>query len=145
MFIFACPNEIHYWFKSANYFTREVRKSQFPDGTASLGALKTLFRKFTVKALGTSNNPGYICVIRKENLVRVGFSRRPKNKLKKVRKTDIPQEMVWYGFTENMLTSKQMAMAHFSEYRTNGDWLKITPLMALTYLNGLTLIDSRQP
>ena len=118
-------------------FTHEVRITQFPDGFATLRVLKALFRKYTIKSLGTSDNPGYICVIRKENLVRIGFSRRPKNKLKKVRNSEIPQEMVWYGFTENMLNSKQEALAHFSEYRTNGDWLRITPLMAMTYFKRL--------
>jgi hypothetical protein len=49
-------------------------------------------------------------------------------------KMEQPQELVWYGFTEDMLAAKQEALAYFAEHRTEGDWLHITPLMAMTYL-----------
>lgn len=126
-------NEVSRWFYSAVYFTREVKSTQFPGGTGALKVLKSLLRKYTVKAVGPSNRPGYICVIRKDNLVRIGFSRRPENKLKKVKRNDEAQELVWYRFTEDMLLAKQEALAYFAEHRTNGDWLKISPLMAMTY------------
>ena len=126
-------NEVNRWFHSVVYFTREVKSTQFPSGSGALRVLKSLIRKYTVKAIGPSNSPGYICVIRKDSLVRIGFSRRPENKLKKVKKNDEAQELVWYGFTEDMLMAKQEALAYFAEYRTNGDWIKISPLMAMTY------------
>lgn len=126
-------NEVNRWFYSVVYFTREVKSTQFPIGSGALRVLKSLIRKYTIKAIGPSNKPGYICIIRKDNLVRIGFSRRPENKLKKVKKNDEAQELVWYGFTEDMLHAKQNALAYFTEYRANGDWLKISPLMAMTY------------
>lgn len=116
-----------------HYFTREVEGTQFPAGFEAFKILKALLRKYTVKPVGPANQPGYICVIRKDNLVRIGFSRRPKNKLKRVKKMEEAQELVWYGFTENMLIAKQEALAYFADCRTEGDWLKITPLMAMTY------------
>ena len=137
MFLSAPVKEVSRWFNSSIYFTREVQGTQFPQGLDALRVLKTLIRRYTVKAVGPANRPGYICVIRKDNLVRIGFSRRPKNKLKHVagtaQKMADTQELVWYGFTENMLTAKREALSYFSEYRADGDWLRITPLMAMTY------------
>lgn len=126
-------NEVGRWFNSAIYFTRDVKGTRFPDGFEALRILKSLVRKYTVKAIGPSDQPGYICVIRKDNMVRIGLSRRPKTKLKQVNKEKQKQEMVWYGFTENMLAAKQEALAYFAEYRAEGDWLRISPLMAMTY------------
>jgi len=133
MFHLAPLKEVGHWFNSTHYFTRETQGRQLPGGFYAIKVLKSLVRRYTVKAVGPANQPGYICVIRKENQVRIGFSRRPKNKLKQVRNIAEPQELVWYGFTENMLATKQAALAHFAEHRSNGDWLKITPLMAMTY------------
>jgi hypothetical protein len=133
MFHSAPIKEVSRWFNSSIYFTREVQGSQFPSGFEAIRALKSLFRKYTVKAVGPANGPGYICVIRKENMVRIGFSRRPKSKLKQVKKMAEAQELVWYGYTEDMLAAKQEALAYFADHRADGDWLKITPLMAMTY------------
>ena len=126
-------NEVVRWFNSAICFTRDVKGTRFPDGFEALRILKSFIRKYTVKAIGPSDQPGYICVIRKDNMVRIGLSRRPKTKLKQVNKEKQKQEMVWYGFTENMLAAKQEALAYFAEYRAEGDWLRISPLMAMTY------------
>ena len=137
MFHLAPIKEVSRWFNSAHYFTREVQGTQFPGGIAALGVLKSLLRKYTVKAVGPADQPGYICIIRQGNLVRIGFSRRPKNKLRRItrtsKETSEAQELVWYGFTENMLAAKQEALAYFAEHRAEGDWLRITPLMAMTY------------
>jgi len=133
MFLSAPVKEVSRWFNSSIYFTREVQGTQFPQGFEALRVLKALIRRYTVKAVGPANKPGYICVIRKDNLVRIGFSRRPKSKLKQVKKMEEAQELVWYGFTEDMLAAKQEALAYFAEHRTDGAWLKITPLMAMTY------------
>lgn len=133
MFHLAPIKEVSRWFNSSVYFTREVQGTQFPSGFEAIRVLKALIRKYTVKAVGPANRPGYICIIRKENLVRIGFSRRPKSKLKQVKKMEEAQELVWYEFTEDMLAAKQEALAYFAEHRANGDWLKITPLMAMTY------------
>jgi len=133
MYYLAPLKEISRWFNSTIYFTHVVQKTQFPSGFAAIRVLKSLVRRYTVKAVGPANRPGYICVIRKDNLVRIGFSRRPKSKLKQVKKTEDTQELVWYGFTEDMLAAKQEALAYFAEHRADGDWLKITPLMAMTY------------
>jgi hypothetical protein len=133
--------EISRWFNSTIYFTHEVQGTQFPHGFAALRVLKALLKRYTVKAVGPANRPGYICIIRKDNLVRIGFSRRPKSKLKRVagntKNMEVPQELVWYGFTEDMLAAKQQALAYFAEHRAEGDWLKITPLMAMTYFKRL--------
>lgn len=134
MFLSAPVKEVSRWFNSSIYFTREVQGAQFPKGFEAFRVLKTLIRRYMVKAVGPANRPGYICVIRTDNLVRIGFSRRPKSKLKQVSKMKDPQELVWYGFTEDMLAAKQEALSYFAEHRTDGDWLKITPLMAMTYL-----------
>jgi hypothetical protein len=133
MYLYTRLNEVRRWFSAAIYFTREVQSTQFSVGHGAIRMLKSLIRKYTVKAVGPSNRPGYICIIRKGDLVRIGFSRRPENKLKRVKKYEKAQELVWYGFTENMLTAKQAALAYFANYRTEGDWLKISPLMAMTY------------
>jgi hypothetical protein len=125
-------NEVGHWFNSAVYFTREIKGTYFPNSTEAIRILKSLIKKYTVKAVGPSDQPGYICIIRNDDLIRIGFSRRPKTKLKRVNK-ESKQEMIWYGFTENMLTAKQQALAYFAEYRTEGDWLRISPLMAMTY------------
>lgn len=126
-------NEVGRWFNGAVYFTREIKGTHFPNGFDALRVLKSLIRKYTVKAVGPSNRPGYICVIRKDNLVRIGFSRRPENKLKRVNKNEEAQELVWYGFTEDMLAAKQEALVYFAGSRAGGDWLNISPLMAMTY------------
>ena len=126
-------NEVGRWFNSAIYFTREVKGTQFPSSSEAIRVFKSLARKYRVKAVGPSDQPGYVCVIRKDNLVRIGFSRRPKTKLKRVNKKGLSQEMLWYGFTENMLAAKQEAMAYFADYRADGDWLRISPLMVMTY------------
>ena len=133
MFHLAPIKEVSRWFNSSVYFTREVQGTHFPSGFEAIRMLKALIRKYTVKAVGPANRPGYICIIRKENLVRIGFSRRPKSKLKQVKKMEEAQELVWYGFTEDMLAAKQDALGYFAEHRADGDWLKITPLMAMTY------------
>jgi len=133
MFHLVPIKEVSRWFNSSIYFTREVQGTQFPSGFEAIKVLKSLIRRYTVKAVGPANQPGYICVIRKENLVRIGFSRRPKNKLKQVSKMAEPQELIWYGFTENMLAAKQEALAYFAQHRVHGDWLRITPLIAMTY------------
>lgn len=125
-------NDVGNWFNTAVYFTREIKGTYFPYSTDALRVLKSLIKKYSVKAVGPSDQPGYICIIRKDDLVRIGFSRRPKTKLKRVNK-ESKQEMIWYGFTENMLIAKQEALAYFAEYRTEGDWLRISPLMAMTY------------
>ena len=141
MFHLAPIKEVSRWFNSTVYFTREVQGTQFPSGFEAIRVLKALIRKYTIKAVGPANRPGYICIIRKESLVRIGFSRRPKSKLKQVgigNRGEV-QVMVWYGFTENMLAAKQAALAHFADHRTNGDWLKITPLMAMTYFKNKRL------
>lgn len=121
-------------FSSKIYFTSEAQGEQLSNGFEAIKTLKSFVRRYTIKAVGPANQPGYICVIRKEGLVRIGFSRRPKNKLIEGNKQDGAQEMIWYGFTENMLAAKQKALAYFAEHRTDGDWLKISPLMAMTYL-----------
>ena len=68
---------------------------------------------------------------------RTKASRRPANKLKNVAGTNKEQaslqELVWYGFTEDMLAAKQNALSYFAAHRAHGDWLHITPLMAMTY------------
>ena len=133
MFHLAPIKEVSRWFNSSVYFTREVQGTQFPSGFEAIRVLKALIRKYTIKAVGPANRPGYICIIRKESLVRIGFSRRPKSKLKQVKKMEEAQELVWYEFTEDMLAAKQEALAYFAEHRADGDWLKITPLMAMTY------------
>lgn len=103
MFHLATVKEISRWFNSTIYFTREVQGTPFPTSLAAIRMLKSLVRRYTVKAVGSTNRPGYICIIRKDNLVRIGFSRRPKSKLKKVvsiaKSMEAPQELVWYGFT----------------------------------------------
>ena len=133
MFLLEPIKDISRWFNSSVYFTREVPGTLFPVGFEAIKVLKSLVRRYTVKAVGPANRPGYICVIRKDNLVRIGFSRRPKSKLKQVKKMEDTQELVWYGFTEDMLAAKQEALAYFAEHRADGDWLHITPLMAMTY------------
>ena len=133
MFLSAPVKEVSRWFNSTHYFTAEKQGRQFPRGFDTIKILKSLVRRYTIKAVGPANQPGYICVIRKENQVRIGFSRRPKSKLKQVGHRGEAQELVWYGFTENMLAAKQAALAYFVDHRTNGDWLKITPLIAMTY------------
>ena len=133
MFLSAPVKEVSRWFSSRIYFTHEVQGNPFPQGFEALKVLKAIVKKYTVKAVGPSNQPGYICIIRKENMVRIGFSRRPKSKIKQVKRMEESQELVWYGFTENMLTAKQEALAYFADHRADGDWLKITPLMAMTY------------
>ena len=141
MFLSAPVKEVSRWFSSSIYFTREVQGTQFPNGFAALRVFRSLVRRYTVKAVGPANRPGYVCIIRKDNLVRIGFSRRPKSKLKRVarmaKNMEVPQELVWYGFTENMLTAKQQALAYFADHRVEGDWLRITPLMAMTYFKRL--------
>ena len=141
MFHLASVKEVNRWFSSTIYFTREIKGTQFPNGFAALRVLKSLIKRYTVKAVGPANRPGYICVIRKDNLVRIGFSRRPKSKLKRVtrisKNMEASQELVWYGFTEDMLATKQQALAYFTDHRVQGDWLKITPLMAMTYFKRL--------
>jgi len=69
-----------------------------------------------------------IFVIGQEKMLRIE-SRRPKRNLTRVRKNAESQEMVWYGFTENILAAKQKALTNFTNYRADGDWLRITPLM----------------
>ena len=133
MFLSAPVKEVSRWFNSSIYFTREVQGTQFPQGFEALRVLKALIRRYTVKAVGPADRPGYICIIRKENLVRIGFSRRPKSKIKQTKKMEDAQELVWYGFTEDMLAAKQEALEYFAEHRADGDWLRITPLMAMTY------------
>jgi hypothetical protein len=133
MYHLAPVKEISRWFNSSIYFTREVQGTQFPVSIEAIRVLKSLVRRYMVNAVGPANRPGYVCVIRKDNLVRIGFSRRPKNKLKQVKKMEEAQELVWYGFTEDMLAAKQQALAYFAEHRADGDWLHITPLMAMTY------------
>ena len=133
MFLSAPVKEVSRWFNTSIYFTREVQGTQFPQGFEALRVLKALIRRYTVKAVGPADRPGYICIIRKENLVRIGFSRRPKSKIKQTKKMEDAQELVWYGFTEDMLAAKQEALEYFAEHRADGDWLRITPLMAMTY------------
>ena len=133
MFLSAPVKEVSRWFNSSIYFTREVQGTQFPQGFEALRVLKALIRRYTVKAVGPADRPGYICIIRKENLVRIGFSRRPKSKIKQTKKREDAQELVWYGFTEDMLAAKQEALVYCAEHRAEGDWLRITPLMAMTY------------
>ena len=139
MYYLAPVKEVSRWFNTSVYFTREVQGTQFPSGLAAIRVLKTLVKRYTVKAEGPASRPGYICVIRKDNLVRIGFSSRPKSKLKRVasmaKNMEAPQELVCYGFTEDMLAAKQQALVYFADHRAEGDWLKITPLMAMTYLN----------
>jgi len=137
MFLSAPVKEVSRWFSSSIYFTREIQTTQFPQGIEALKVLKALVRRYTIKAVGPSNQPGYICIIRKEDMIRIGFSRRPKNKLKQVKKIEEAQELVWYGFTEDMLAAKQQALIYFADHRAEGDWLKITPLMAMTYFKRL--------
>ena len=126
-------DEVNRWFSANVYFTPEIKGTQVRSGTSAIKAFKSLVRKHTIKAVGPSNRPGYICIIRKDNLVRIGFSRRPENKIKKVKKNEEAQELVWYRFTEDMLIAKQEALSYFSDYRVEGDWLRISPLMAMTY------------
>jgi hypothetical protein len=143
MFHLAPIKEVSRWFNTSIYFTREVQGTQLPSGLAAFRVLKALVRRYTVKAVGPANRPGYICVIRKDNLVRIGFSRRPKSKLIRIarvaKRMEEPQELVWYGFTEDMLTAKQQALTYFADYRADGDWLRITPIMAMTYFKRLSL------
>ena len=138
MFHLASLKEVNRWFNSTVYFTREIKRTEFPSGFAAIRVLNSLIKRYTVKAVGPANRPGYICIIRKDDLVRIGFSRRPKSKLKRVarmaKNMEASQELVWYGFTEDMLAAKQQALAYFTEHRAAGDWLKITPLMAMTYI-----------
>jgi hypothetical protein len=134
MFHSSSIKEVKQLFSSKLYFTNEAQGEQLSSGFEAMKVLKSLVKRYTIKAVGPANQPGYICVIRKEDLVRIGFSRRPKNKLIQGSKQDEAQELVWYGYTENMLTAKQKALAYFAQHRADGDWLKISPLVAMTYL-----------
>lgn len=117
---------------------REVKGTNFADGTRGFKKIKTIWDKYRIEPTGTSSNPGYICVIRQGNFVRFGFSRRPKRKILKSRDKGNNQELVWYGYTHNMLAAKMEAMDHFADYKAIGEWLRITPHMAMTYLRRLT-------
>ena len=101
--------------------------------SSTVNSIKSLIGRYRVAPYGTSNEPGYICIIRKGNLVRFGFSRRPKDKLINKSNSKDAQELVWYGFTENMLAAKRRAQTYFVKYQEEGDWLKISPLIAMTY------------
>lgn len=100
-------------------------------------SLNTLIKRYRVSPIGPSSQPGYICIVRKGNLIRFGFSRRPKEKLVRSREGSETQELVWYGYTDNMLFAKQRAQAYFSKYHVAGDWLRISPGMAMTYFKRL--------
>ena len=81
-----------------NQFVREVKETSLPNGMRGLIKIKTIWDKYRIEPIGTSSNPGYICVIRQGNFVRFGFSRRPRKKILKARGKSNSQELVWYGY-----------------------------------------------
>lgn len=126
------------WVERANQFVREVKETNLPNGMRGFIKIKTIWDKYRIEPNGTSSNPGYICVIRQGNFVRFGFSRRPKKKILKAHSKGSSQELVWYGYTNNMLATKMEALGYFDDYKAVGEWLRITPHIAITYLKRIT-------
>lgn len=122
----------------AGDFLKEIREPEQSGGMRGLMRVKAIFDKYRIEANGTSSNPGYVCVIRQGNFVRFGTSRRPKKKIIKTRGRDNYQELIWYGYAGNMLDAKKEAMNYFSKHRAIGDWYRLTPIMAITYLKRIT-------
>jgi hypothetical protein len=122
----------------ASDFLKEIRDPEQSGGRRGLQRVKAIFDKYRIEANGTTSNPGYVCLIRQGNFVRFGTSRRPRKKIIKFRGRTNNQELIWYGYTGNMLNAKQEAMNYFSKHRAIGDWYRITPLMAITCLKRMT-------
>ena len=129
-------NETAGWYGAALDLFRELKDTKFPFGKEGVKSFTATIKKHFVRAQGTPNNPGYIAVIQKNGMVRISSSRRPKNQTRRLQAFGKDTLLLWYGFTENMLETKKLAMKHFEFHRVRGDWLDVPADQVILYLRG---------
>ena len=127
-------NDIAGWYGGILDLIRDLRETKITLNISGVRTLANTVKKHIVRAHGTSSKPGYIAVIQKNGMVRISSSRRPKAQTRNLQAFGKDTLLLWYGFTENMLETKKVAMKHFEFHRVRGDWLDVPAEQVVLFL-----------